>query len=82
MIRNNSSFIVPLQTDLYAGMELPAQLQSCLDRHRENLARLVASLESAGMSEAAIERSVSIVIASYQAELVKVFPIWARQANG
>jgi hypothetical protein len=70
-----------LRNDPYAEMDLPPSLQSCLDRHRRNLAHLVSSFKSAGISEAEIERSVSIVVASYKAELAQVIPTMVRQKN-
>ncbi len=81
MDRSKSHFAALPENDPYAGMTLPASLQSCLDRHRENLAQLVSSFKSAGLSEAEIERSLSIVIASYKAELAEVIPTMMRQEH-
>lgn len=49
--------------------ELPPQLHASLQRHRQHLATLVASLRAAGLAEALIDASVRTLVDSYEAEL-------------
>ena len=58
------------KNDPLTGIEIPAALLPSLNRHRENLARLVLSLQSLGLDEKQIESSVSVIIASYKDELI------------
>lgn len=64
-----------LTKDPFAGIEIPEQLQESLQRHRENLARLVASLQSVGVSEAQIEASISVIVDSYKEELLRAIKV-------
>ncbi len=64
--------------DPFGDLEIPAELQSSLDRHRQNLARLIVSLKSAGLSEEQIESSVSVVVASYKDELTRAIKMMMR----
>lgn len=57
--------------DPLAGLVIPAELEGSFRRHRENLARLVVTLRSAGLSEEKIEESVSVIVASYESELLR-----------
>jgi len=57
--------------DPFADMQVPEALQASLQRHRENLARLVRNLQSAGISEEQIEASVTVLVASYRDELLR-----------
>lgn len=57
--------------DPFADLPVPEALQDSLRRHREHLMRLIVSLQSAGVSEAQIEASVSTIVASYKAELME-----------
>lgn len=57
--------------DPFEGFAVPNALQESLRRHREHLARLIVSLQSAGVSETQIEASVSAIVASYKAELME-----------
>ncbi len=59
------------QSDPFEGSDIPDALQFSLQRHRENLARLVRSLQSAGLHEQQIEASVSVIIESYKEELIR-----------
>lgn len=59
------------EIDPFAELEVPEALQESLARHRDNLARLVASLRSAGLGEAQIELSVSVMVDSYKQELIR-----------
>ena len=63
--------VVALSTDMFRDLEIPAELEESLLRHRENLARLVMSLRSAGVKDAQIEESVSIIVVSYKDELIR-----------
>ena len=56
--------------DLTGALQVPEALYASLERHRENLARLVRTLKSVGLSEAQIETSVSVIAASYRDELL------------
>lgn len=49
---------------------IPPSLQANVDRHCANLAALIDTLGKAGVDEATIEASVTLIIASYQAELL------------
>ena len=64
--------------DPFGDLEIPEALQSSLDRHRESLARLIVSLQSAGISEEQIEMSVSVVVASYKDELTRAIKMMMR----
>ncbi len=66
--------------DPFAGLEVPDALLASLQRHRENLARLVRSLQSAGVGEAQIEASVTVVVESYRDELLHAIKTMMRQA--
>lgn len=57
-------------SEVFAGADVPEILRPSLERHRENLLRLVQSLHEAGVDEAQIELSVHTVVASYKAELL------------
>lgn len=58
-------------TDPFADLEIPGPLQNSIQRHRENLAKLVANLQSVGLSESQIEASVSVIVDSYKEELLR-----------
>lgn len=60
-----------IETDPFAELDVPEALQASLARHRANLACLVASLRSAGMTETQIELSVSVMIDLYKQELIR-----------
>jgi hypothetical protein len=62
---------VHLERDPFGDIDIPAELEESLQRHREHLARLVMSLRSAGVSDAQIEESVSVIVASYKDELIR-----------
>lgn len=64
--------------DPFIGLEVPEALQASLNRHREDLARLIQSLQTAGLSEAMIETSVSVVVASYKEELMRAVKMMMR----
>ena len=57
--------------DLLADIQIPEPLQESMQRHRENLVKLVANLQSVGVSEPQIEASVSVIVASYKEELLR-----------
>jgi hypothetical protein len=57
--------------DPFGDLEIPAELEESLRRHRENLGRLVMSLRIAGVNEAQIEESISVIVASYKDELIR-----------
>ena len=59
------------QRDPFADLKIPEPLQESLQRHRENLATLVANLQSVGVHEAQIEASVSVIVDSYKQELLR-----------
>ena len=69
-MESQSEIADALQGDALAGIDVPEQLQPSLERHRHNLARLILSLRSAGLSEEQIDQSVSAVVASYKEELL------------
>ena len=57
--------------DPLRDIPIPPEFVANLQRHREHLACLVATLRSAGVDEAQIELSVSTIIASYKEELLR-----------
>ncbi len=59
------------QNDPFADLEIPEALQQSLGRHRENLARLISNLKSAGLDEQQIDVSVSVIVESYKEELLR-----------
>ncbi len=69
---------VVTQEDPFADIQIPEQLQESLQRHRENLARLVTSLQSVGVSETQIEASISVVVDSYKEELCRAIKAMVR----
>jgi len=58
-------------SDPFEGLEVPAALYASLERHRANLVDLIRNLQSAGIDEARIEASVSVIVASYREELLR-----------
>jgi hypothetical protein len=58
--------------DAALGLDIPPSLQASIDRHRDHLAQLAATLRAAGMPDAQIEASVNTLVASYRAELIEV----------
>lgn len=61
-----------MNQDPFGELEIPAELEENIQRHREHLMRLVLSLRSAGVDEAQIEESVSVIVASYKDELLRL----------
>lgn len=59
-------------------MEIPAELEASLQRHRKHLADLVASLRQAGVSEEQIELSVNVIVESYKGELLNAIKAMRR----
>lgn len=68
---NRSEAIVDPTNDPFSDLEIPAELEESLQRHRQNLHRLVTSLRSAGVDETQIEQSVSVIVDSYKEELIR-----------
>jgi excinuclease UvrABC helicase subunit UvrB len=60
-----------MHNDPFADLEIPEILQESLQRHRENLAKLVLNLHSAGLRESEIEASVVVIVDSYKQELLR-----------
>jgi len=69
MVRDESKKVMEL--DPFMDLAIPPELEENIQRHRENLMRLVVSLRSAGVDEIQIEESVSVIVASYKAELIR-----------
>ena len=59
-----------LQSDPFAGLDVPPQLEDSIARHRQHLAELVHTMKTAGISEQQIEQSVTVLIDSYKTELL------------
>jgi hypothetical protein len=57
--------------DPFADLEIPPELEQSLQRHREHLVQLVVTMRSAGIDEAHIDESVSVIVASYKEELLR-----------
>jgi len=55
----------------FSECELPDELRSAVQRHQQNIADLVVSLRSFGMTEAAIQQSADQLLESYRPELVR-----------
>jgi hypothetical protein len=64
--------------DPFADLQIPESLQKSMQRHRENLAKLVANLQSVGLSESQIEASVSVIVDSYKEELLRAIKMLVR----
>lgn len=60
-----------ISEDPFRDLEIPPELEKNIQRHREHLMLLVLSLRSAGVDEAQIETSVSVIVASYKEELIR-----------
>ena len=67
-----------MRNDPFANLEIPEPLQESLQRHRDNLAKLVANLQSVGVSELQIEASVSLIVDSYKEELLRAIKVLVR----
>uniref|UniRef100_A0A7V5CTI8 Uncharacterized protein n=1 Tax=Acidobacterium capsulatum TaxID=33075 RepID=A0A7V5CTI8_9BACT len=67
-----------INLDSFGEIEIPQELEDSIRRHREHLARLIASLRSAGVGEAQIEASISVIVASYKEELMRTMKRFAR----
>jgi hypothetical protein len=65
-------------SDPFAGLEIPEPLLGSMQRHRENLAKLVVNLQSVGLSEPQIEASVSVIVDSYKEELLRAIKMLVR----
>jgi len=52
------------------GLNVPPALAASINRHRAHVEQLATSLRAAGMPDAQIEASVSVLIASYRSELI------------
>ena len=64
--------------DPFEHMFIPDVLQESLQHHRENLAKLIKSLEAVGLSEEQIEVNVSVIVASYKEELLRAIKSMVR----
>jgi dihydroxyacid dehydratase/phosphogluconate dehydratase len=64
--------------DPFDGLDVPDALQESLDRHRGNLAKLISTLHSAGVSDDQIEFSVSTIVFSYKQELLRAIKAMVR----
>ena len=67
-----------MKSDPFADLQIPEPLQESLQRHRDNLAKLVETLQSVGISESQIEASVSVMVESYKEELLRALKVLAR----
>ncbi len=61
------------------GTAVPPALRASLARHRDHLARLVGNLRVAGVDEAKIEASVTVLVESYKAELLGAIKLMLEQ---
>ncbi len=57
--------------DPFSDLDIPPELEESLQRHREHLGQLVSSLRCAGMDPLQIEASVSVIVDSYNEELIR-----------
>ena len=69
---------VLIERDPFADIKIPEPLQESLQRHRQNLATLVANLQSVGVQEEQIEASVSVMVDSYKQELLRAIKAMVR----
>ena len=67
-----------IQEDPFADIKIPEQLQESLQRHREELARLVTNLQSVGLSDVQIRASISVIVDSYKEELFRAIKVMVR----
>jgi hypothetical protein len=65
-----ASLDMMMDTDPFADLDVPPQLEESLMHHRRHLAQLIRAMKTAGVSEEHMEESVSEIIASYKAELL------------
>ena len=65
-------------SEAFADLQIPEPLQESMQRHRDNLAKLVANLQSMGVSESQIEASVSVIVDSYKEELLRAIKALVR----
>ena len=56
--------------DPFADLEIPPFFEESLQRHRCHLVELVRTMKIAGVSDEAIEESVSVLVALYKGELM------------
>jgi len=57
-------------SDPFADLDVPAFFEESLQRHRGHLVELVRTMKIAGVSDEAIEESVSVLVALYKEELM------------
>lgn len=69
---------ISVVNDPFSDLQIPEPLQESMQRHRDNLARLVTNLQSMGLSEPQIEASVSVVVDSYKEELLRAIKVLVR----
>ncbi len=62
---------IAIEPDPFGDLAIPPALEESLQRHRKHIVELILNLRSAGVTEAQIEASVSVVIASYKTELLQ-----------
>jgi hypothetical protein len=62
---------ITAKPDSFHDLEIPLELEANLQRHREHLSRLVFTLRSAGINREQIEGSISVMVDSYKAELIR-----------
>ncbi len=69
--RGCTTVIYIMGTGPFRDLKIPAELQASLERHLEHQELLATSLRSAGIAEAQIERSVSVLSESYKEQLIQ-----------
>ena len=60
-----------METGPFRDLKIPMELRAGLERHLVHQAQLVSSLRSAGVDESQIEKSVSVIVASYKEQLTQ-----------
>jgi hypothetical protein len=62
-------------------VDLPGELRGAVERHQRNIAQLVLSLRSVGMTEASIQQSTDQLLESYRPELARAIGALGSRAN-
>jgi hypothetical protein len=68
--------------DSFYEIQIPNELREVAGRHQQHIVALISQLQSAGLDDGLIERSVDQLIASYRSELMKAVKALKGHSNG
>lgn len=68
--------------DSFYEFRIPDELREVASRHQQHVADLISKLQSAGLDDQLIERSVDQLIASYRAELMEAVRALTGHSHG